>query len=100
MNKTLGRDYKFLFKDQEYAPDYEPKFEFGRRRLGSVGAPFETHSPRKPMHFISTCTNENFYDTSKSETFKYFSPQKTGFNTYSPRDYDSSSPLPSFMQVI
>lgn len=75
MRKTLPRDFKFLYKDLEYSPDYDPNFEFGKKQIGSPGPRFETHSPRKPMHFTSTCTNENFFDSAKKETIKYFKYQ-------------------------
>jgi len=98
MRKTLGRDYKFLFKDIEHSPDYNPKYDVGKKRLGSCGAPFDKSSPRKPMHYTSNCTNEGFFDASKQEDLKYFKPMETTFEKYTSRDWDPKSPLPSFMQ--
>jgi len=98
MRKTLPRDTKFLFKDLEFSPDYDVNFEVARKRLGSCGAPFERNSPRKPMHYVSSCTNENFYDASKKESLNYSRSPEARFENYSCRDWDSASPLPSFMQ--
>jgi len=98
MSKTRGRDYKFLYKNTEYAPDYQPNPEVGRRQLGSPGPKFEKVSARKPVHYVSPSINEDFFDRAHIETLKYKRPKTAVFNTYSSRQSDPSSPLPSFMQ--
>jgi len=98
MTKTMGRDYKFLYRNTEYSPDYQPNFEFGRKQLGSPGPKFEKTSSRKAVNFVSASINEDFFDMEKVETLKYRRPKTAVFNTYSSRESDPSSPLPSFMQ--
>lgn len=98
MSKQKGRDFKFLYKNDDYSPDYQPNFEFGKKQLGSPGPKFEKMSPRKPLAFVSASINEDFFDTGRFETLKYRRPKTAVFNNYAPRDSDPSSPLPSFMQ--
>jgi len=98
MSKSKGRDYKFLYRNTEYSPDYQPNFEFGKRQLGSPGPRFEKMGSRKPTNFVSASINEDFFDTSKTENLKYRRPKTAVFNNYSSRDSDPSSPLPGFMQ--
>jgi len=97
MKKKLGRDNKF-FKNLEFAPDYEPNSEVGKRQLGSCGPKFDLVSPRKPMIHVSPCTSENFYNANKSEKLKFNRTHDVLFNKYGSRETDPSSPLPSFMQ--
>jgi len=98
LTKSLGRDHKPMYKEAPYSPDYTPNFEYGRKGLGSCGPKFNKVSARKAVEYKSPSINQSFFDTSKSETFKYRRPNTASFNYYSPRDTDPTSPLPSFMQ--
>jgi len=98
MNKTLGRDLKFLFKSMEYSPDYEPNFEFGRKGLGSPGPRFEKVTARKSMGFKSPSINQNFFDPKTNEELKFSRTTVTLFDKTAPRDSNPGSPLPCFMQ--
>jgi len=98
MNKSRGRDTKLMYKTMEYSPDYNPNFEFGRKGLGNPGPKFEKKSSRKSVIIKSASINEEPFDPSLSETFKYQRPRTSLFENYSPRYTDPTSPLPSFMQ--
>ena len=117
-NKSRGRVNTF-YKNLEYSPDYQPNFEFGRKQLGSCGSKFEKVSPRKPFHYTSDSTNENFLDTEKvykNEKSPFFERSvRTSFlmslinyhRVNSPvldrmisREKDPNSPFPTFMQVL
>ena len=67
MKKSRGRDTQLLYKNLEFAPDYDPNFEYGKKRLGSSGPKFELNSPRKDMIHISYSSSDNFFDPTKSE---------------------------------
>jgi len=98
MNKSMGREGNSMYKSLEYSPDYAPNFEFGKKSLGSPGPSFDRMSSRKTLAHISYSINENPFDTSHIENLKYPRPKTVLFETYSPREFDPSSPLPSFMQ--
>ena len=67
MKKSRGRDTQLLYKSLEFAPDYDPNFEVGKKRLGTSGPKFEFHSPRKDIVHLSYSSSENFFDPAKSE---------------------------------
>ena len=73
MNKNLPRDSKFC-KTLEYAPDYDPKFEFGKKQLLSCGAPFDTMTSRNSQVKPYVSTNEDYpnYD-------ELYASQKSNF---------------------
>jgi len=69
--KSIGREKFKLFKDMEFAPDYSPNWEFGKKRIIKPGPKFETYSPRKPLNKPSvTLTDSSFFLTSDSPYFK------------------------------
>jgi len=94
LTKSLGRNTgnKFL-KSQEYAPDYNPNYEYGRRKLPVVPG-FDKLTPRKPVSFNSCTITDKFYDSSPLPSH-VTSPR---FQKSSPREMFPRSPLPSFMQ--
>jgi len=98
MNKSRGREQNVMYKTMEYSPDYKPNFEFGKKTLGNSGPVFEKRSSRKPVVFKSISINEEYFDPSLSEQYKFSRPRTSLFENYSPRYTDAKSPLPSFMQ--
>jgi len=62
MSKCLGRERNNLYKNQEYAPDYAPNWEYGKKRLGSCGPKFNKMSARKPLMFKTVSLNDDFLD--------------------------------------
>ena len=58
-----GRSY--LYRSLEYSPDYEPNYEFGKKKVSSPGPKFERLSSRKPVYRISASTNDNYLDVDK-----------------------------------
>lgn len=97
MKKSRGRDNQF-FKTLEFAPDYEPNFEVGKKKIGSPGPKFEFNSPRKDVVHYSYCSSDNFFTPDKSEKLVTKRTREVVIDRYIPRDSDPSSPLPSFMQ--
>ena len=72
MGRSDGKNS--LFKSLEYAPDYEPNFEFGKKTIGSCGPKFEKLSHRKPLGKRSTSLNESFLDFDR-----LYSTQRSNF---------------------
>ena len=50
-----------MYKDQEYAPNYNPDHEYVKKQLGSCGSKFETYKGRQPLYRISTAASEKFF---------------------------------------
>ncbi len=50
----------------DFAPDYKPDFEYGKKKLGKTGPNFEKLPPRKPMNKRPATANENYFDYSSS----------------------------------
>ncbi|CAD8185264.1 unnamed protein product [Paramecium octaurelia] len=103
LEKQLSRDQMLIYKKKEFAPDYKPNFEFGKKKLGSCGAPFYKLEQRKdiltkipPYTFESYFEYDEYSKKSKSQLFN--SPTAPNFNTMLEREYDQRSLLPSFMQ--
>jgi hypothetical protein len=92
LTKSQGRGKNKLIKEV-YAPDYNPNYEYGKRRLPTV-ASFDKLSPRKPMSFKSITITDKFYDSSPM-TSHVVSPR---FSKSTPRENFPNTPLPSFMQ--
>jgi hypothetical protein len=74
MEKILSRDQMLIYKKKNYAPDYQPNFEFGRRYhrtsflrgLGSCGASFDKLEKRKDIFFKKLpYTNETYFEFDK-----------------------------------
>lgn len=82
--------------------DYNPKFEYGKRRINSGVLFFEPITKRKPPGKESTTKNEDLYDynsykkSNKSQILKRV-PQ-VDFVKNIPKEVDPKSGLPSFMQ--
>ena len=53
MKKSPARDFSDFFKSLEYSPDYEPNYEFGKKKLTLTGPKFDLASPRKPYYKIA-----------------------------------------------
>lgn len=51
-----------MIKSVEYAPDYKPNYEYGKRGLGSVGMKFEKMSSRKPLISGKITLNDDWLD--------------------------------------
>jgi len=62
MKKSRGRDKQLLYKNLEFAPDYSPNFEVGKRSLGSCVPKFDMYSPRKDVAHVSYSSSDNFFD--------------------------------------
>jgi len=98
MNKSRGREQNVMYKTMEYSPDYKPNFEFGKKGLGNSGPIFDKRSSRKSVIYKSPSINEEYFDPSLGENYKFSRPRTSLFENYSPRYTDPKSPLPSFMQ--
>lgn len=74
--KVAPRNFSDFFKSLEYAPDYAPNYEFGKRRIGSTGPGFDKMSPRKPYYKIAPST-EGYtdYERSHRSESSIFSPK-------------------------
>ncbi|CAD8101144.1 unnamed protein product [Paramecium primaurelia] len=103
LEKQLSRDQMLIYKKKEFAPDYKPNFEFGKKKLGSCGAPFYKLEQRKdiltkipPYTFESYFEYDEYSKKPKSQLFS--SPTAPNFNTMLERECDQHSMLPSFMQ--
>ena len=71
ISKIPGRERNGgLYKDPEYAPDYAPNYEFGKKGLGSCGPKFEKVSNRKPMIISSVSLYDAFIDPEIPVKFK------------------------------
>lgn len=52
-----------IYKKKQFAPDYHPNFEFGRKQLGSCGAAFDKLEKRKDiMTKIPPYNNEAYFE--------------------------------------
>ncbi|CAD8122361.1 unnamed protein product [Paramecium sonneborni] len=103
LEKQLSRDQMLIYKKKEFAPDYKPNFEFGKKQLGSCGAPFYKLEQRKdiltkipPYNFESYFEYDEYSKQPKSQLFS--SPTAPNFKTMLDRECDQRSLLPSFMQ--
>lgn len=82
--------------------DYNPQFEYGKRRINSGVLFFEPITKRKPPGRPSTTKNEDLYDyngykgTNRSMILKRI-PQ-TDLEKNIPKELDPESGLPSFLQ--
>jgi hypothetical protein len=79
MDKFLSRDQLMIYKKKNYAPDYQPNFEFGRKGLGSCGAAFDRYEERKDI-FVKKpeYTNETYFEFEKYSR----SPKSNLFKRY------------------
>ncbi|CAD8209409.1 unnamed protein product [Paramecium pentaurelia] len=103
LEKQLSRDQMLIYKKKEFAPDYKPNFEYGKKQLGSCGAPFYKLEQRKDiMTKIPPYTFESYFEydqySKKSKSQLFTSPTAPNFKTMLDREYDQRSLLPSFMQ--
>jgi len=98
LRKSMGRSKQLLYKNLEYAPDYTPNYEVGRKQLGSCGPEFQKNCPRKTQIYSSYYKNEDFFDPLTSCTLRYPRTKNIVFERSIRRDPDPNSPFPSFMQ--
>ncbi|KAL4504067.1 hypothetical protein ABPG72_022697 [Tetrahymena utriculariae] len=100
MRKTIGREDNKIYENKEFAPDYHPNYEFGKKGLGTSGPLFHKIPSRKPFHKAALTHNENFYDFDNYKTKSVIFRNTTcpDFKRQLPRERDPNSPLPSFMQ--
>jgi hypothetical protein len=92
-----------MYKNLEYAPNYNPDHEAVRKQLGSCGSKFETYKSRVPIYRASTAASEKFffhddvrkYDKSSKLAVRV---QTANFRKSRPRYLNPNSKLPSFMQ--
>lgn len=68
MSKTMGREDNKMYENKEFAPDYQPNYEFGRKGLGSCGPPLHKTPSRRPNHRPALTQNENFFDYDSYKT--------------------------------
>ena len=78
--KILVPDFNFypgrnergmMIKNVEYAPDYKPNYEYGKKSLGSCGIKFAKMSSRKPLNLGHVSLNDDWLDP---ETFNKVHP--------------------------
>ena len=50
MRKTNGREDNKIYENKEFAPDYNPNYEFGKVGLGSCGPALHKIPSRKPFN--------------------------------------------------
>ncbi|CAD8172101.1 unnamed protein product [Paramecium octaurelia] len=103
LQKQLSRDQMIIYKKKQFAPDYHPNFEFGKKQLGSCGAPFDKLEMRKDiMTKIPPYNHETYFEYdvySKDPNSKLFrNPTAPNFKQMLDREQDGKSLLPSFMQ--
>ncbi|CAD8147606.1 unnamed protein product [Paramecium pentaurelia] len=103
LEKQLSRDQMIIYKKKQFAPDYHPNFEFGKKQLGSCGAPFDKLEQRKDiMTKIPPYNHETYFEFdvySKDPNSKLFrTPTAPNFKQMLDREQDGKSLLPSFMQ--
>ncbi|CAD8114705.1 unnamed protein product [Paramecium sonneborni] len=103
LEKQLSRDQMIIYKKKQFAPDYQPNFEFGKKQLGSCGAPFDKLEQRKDiMTKIPPYNHEAYFEFdvySKDPNSKLFrTPTAPNFKNMLDRECDGKSLLPSFMQ--
>ena len=53
-----------MYKKVDFAPDYKPDFEFGKKKIGFTVPCFDKIPQRKPMHKRPATANENCFDYS------------------------------------
>ncbi|CAD8066334.1 unnamed protein product [Paramecium primaurelia] len=103
LDKQLSREQMIIYKKKQFAPDYHPNFEYGRKQLGSCGAAFDKLEKRKDiMTKIPPYNNEAYFEFdvySKDPQSKLFrNPTAPNFEKMLERECDGKSLLPSFMQ--
>jgi len=52
---------KTMYKNMEYAPDYQPNHEIVKKQLGSCGTKFENLKSRKPIYRVSSAASDKFF---------------------------------------
>ena len=51
-----------MYVNKEFAPDYNPNFEYGKEKIGKQVIPFQKMMSRKYIPKNPATTNENFFD--------------------------------------
>ncbi|EGR27995.1 hypothetical protein IMG5_185190 [Ichthyophthirius multifiliis] len=97
---SLGREDNKIYENKEFAPDYNPNYEFGKKTLGSCGPSFHKIPARKTFEKKTITYNENFYNLNdyKNKSIIFKNTTCPDFKRMLPRERDLKSPLPSFMQ--
>ncbi|EGR28162.1 hypothetical protein IMG5_182090 [Ichthyophthirius multifiliis] len=97
---SLGREDNKIYQNKQFAPDYYPNYEYGKKTLGSCGPAFNKIPSRKKLEKQQITYNENFfdYDNYKMKSSIFKNPTCPDFKKILPRERDPNSPLPSFMQ--
>lgn len=94
-----GRNERgMMIKNVEYAPDYKPNYEYGKKNLGSCGIKFAKMSSRKPLNLGHASLNDDWLDPETFNKVHPFRVKSPKFEKLLPRESDPHSPLPPFMQ--
>lgn len=75
MLKTMGREDNKIYENKEFAPDYNPNYEFGRTGLGSCGPPIHKIPSRKPFHKTGLTQNEEFFNYDEYKSHSHIFPK-------------------------
>lgn len=99
--KLIGRKPFNFDMGAKYMPDYNPNYEFGKKRLSNGVIDFKKSTGRKTKE-VSSAT-PSFFSNELFITRENVQKPKVKtflFAKYLNRNVDENSPLPSFMQVV
>ena len=93
-----------FFNVQDNCPDYNPNFEYPKKKIATKIIGFEKITSRNVSTKISATKNEDCFDFSRAyRSDRSQISRKTlsiiGFDHMIAREIDQALPLPSFMQV-
>ena len=104
IGRMTSRASGSFFNVQDNCPDYNPNFEYPKKKIATNIIGFEKITSRKASTKISATKNEDCFDYSRAyRSDRSQISRKTlsiiGFDHMIAREIDQALPLPSFMQV-
>jgi len=102
LGRSTSRNSRSFYKVMENCPDYQPKYEYTKKKLSTHIMGFDKLSPRKDQTKRSVTSGETYFDYDKalrSDRGQLFERKPSVyFERMLPRESNSNNPLPSFMQ--
>ncbi len=72
ITKFTSRDRYKMWKDLDFAPDYNPNPDFVKKPIAKPGPKFESQTPRLPLHIGSHSISDLYYEPQLSVREKQY----------------------------